>query len=285
MAKREGSTSPGEFAKKYGPWALVTGAAQGIGRAYAEALAQRAVNVAMVDLQRDLLVHVSRQIVEATGVQVQPIALDLSKRDFIRALLEQTERLSIGLLVCNAALGQEGLFLEQSLDNLLLTTEVNCNAPLILTHTFAKRMAAQGRGGIILTASGSALQGSPTFAHYAATKAYNLVLGEALWYELRAHGVDVLSFIPGPTNTPALRKRNPGLKEGVSVGPIQLPAPTAEAALRALGKGPCAARDVNFARRLAHRRRAIEQMGERFMKPKPGTRWKIKTVSSARPVW
>jgi NAD(P)-dependent dehydrogenase (short-subunit alcohol dehydrogenase family) len=134
--------------------------------------------------------------------------------------------------------------LEQNLDDLLLTTEVNCNATVILTHTFAKRMAAQGRGGIILMASGTALQGSPTFAHYAATKAHNLVFGEALWYELRAHGVDVLSFIPGPTNTPALRSQNPRLKEGVSVGPIQLPGPTAEAALRALGKGPCAARDA-----------------------------------------
>jgi short-subunit dehydrogenase len=162
--------------------------------------------------------------------------------------------------------------LEQNLDDLLLTTEVNCNATVILTHTFAKRMAAQGRGGIILMASGTALQGSPTFAHYAATKAHNLVFGEALWYELRAHGVDVLSFIPGPTNTPALRSQNPRLKEGVSVGPIQLPGPTAEAALRALGKGPCAARDANFRRRLANRRQAIEEMGERFLKPNPAAR-------------
>lgn len=272
MAKGERNASPEEFAKKYGPWALVTGAAQGIGRAYAEALAHRAVNVVMVDVQHDLLSQVSRQIAEASGVQIQPIALDLSKRDFIGALLEQTDHLSIGLVVCNAAAGQVGLFLDQNLDDLLLATEVNCNATLILTHTFAKRMAAQGRGGIILMASGTALQGSPTFAHYAATKAYNLVFGEALWYELRAHGVDVLSFIPGPTNTPALRKGNPGLKEGVSVGPIGLPGPTAEAALRALGKGPCAARDPNFTRRLANRRRAIEQMGERFLKPNPAAR-------------
>ena len=111
---------------------------------------------------------------------------------------------------------------------------------------------------MILIASGTALHGSPNYANYAATKAFNLVLGESLWFELGAHGVDVLSFVPGPTNTPGMRKSLPRLREGVEVGPIRLPGPTAEAAIRALGKRASAARQRDHASRLAARRRAAE---------------------------
>ena len=82
----------------------------------------------------------------------------------------------------------------------------------LFCHGFGAEMARRGRGGLILIASGTALQGSPRYANYAATKAFNLVLGESLWYEFREHGVDVLSFVPGPTNTPGLRRSVKGLK-------------------------------------------------------------------------
>src|SRR5262249_55197963 len=110
--------------------------------------------------------------------------------------------------------------------------------------------------------------GSPYVAHYGATKAYNLILGESLWYELRERGVDVLAFVPGPTNTPGLRRSQPKLAEGVAVGSIRLPAATAEAPRRALGRGPSATRDLRmrlriaFRTRLVSRRRAIEASGD-----------------------
>ena len=131
-------------------------------------------------------------------------------------------------------------------------------------------MVKRGKGGIILMASGTAFYGNPFVANYAATKAYNLVLGEGLWYELRQHGVDVLAYIPGPTNTPGLRKSQPKLKEGVAVGPIKLPAETAEAALNALGKAPSAARDLRMTlqialtTRLFTRRKVIQLFGDRL---------------------
>lgn len=110
----------------------------------------------------------------------------------------------------------------------------------------------------MLIASGTALQGSPGYANYAATKAFNLVLGESLWYELRDENVDVLSFVPGPTNTPGMRKSLPRLEEGVEVGPIRLPSKTAESAIEALGVRASAARERGHANRLAARRRAAE---------------------------
>jgi hypothetical protein len=120
-------------------------------------------------------------------------------------------------------------------------------------------MVERGRGGLILIASGTALQGSPNYANYAATKAFNLSLGESLHYELKQQGVDVLSYVPGPTNTPGLRSALPGLKEGVEVGPIRLAGPTAEAALKALGARASAARQPEHSRRLAARRRMAER--------------------------
>ena len=163
-------------------------------------------------------------------------------------------------MICNAAIGLEGPFLSETLENHRRAVDVNCQAALALTHHFGSEMVARGRGGLILIASGTALQGSPDYASYAATKAFNLVLGESLWYELKDRGVDVLSFVPGPTNTPGLRSSLPTLVEGVEVGPIRLPAVTAEAAIEALGKRASAARQKDHANRLAARRRAAERL-------------------------
>lgn len=62
-------------------------------------------------------------------------------------------------------------------------------------------MAAQGRGGVIIVSSQGGLRGTPYTGAYAANKAFQLVLGESLWYELRGSGVDVEVLAPGLTNT------------------------------------------------------------------------------------
>lgn len=260
------------FADKYGPWALVTGAAQGIGSAYAEALARRRLHVVLVDVQELPLRQVAEQLRRRYGVETRPLVVDLSRPGFADLIAEQTADMSVGLLVSNAALGQVGPFLNERVEDLQLAIDINCKAPALLVHMFGKQMIARGKGGIILMASGTAYHGNPFVAHYAATKAYNLILGEGLWYEFRQHGVDVLAYTPGPTNTPGLRKSVPGLREGVSVGAIKLPAEAAEAALRALGRGPSAARDLRmqlqiaFKTRVLGRRKAIEVFGDRQAK-------------------
>ncbi len=253
------------FARKYGPWALVTGAAQGLGAAFCDALAGRGLNVVLLDVQQERVAEQALAVQREHGVATLAVAADLAQRNFMEQVRERTAGLEIGLLVCNAGVGSQGLFLQQDVEYMLRQIDVNCAAPLQLAHGFGRAMAARGRGGIVFVASGSGLQGSPVFASYAASKAYDLVLGEALWYELRAAGVDVLSFIPGPTNTPGLRSAHPGLREGVATARIKLPGPTAEAALRALGRGPVAARDAALARRIGRRRQAVESMGAQFL--------------------
>ena len=63
----------------------------------------------------------------------------------------------------------------------------------MLAHFFGVKMLARRRGGMIMLSSGSAQQGTAYVANYAATKAYNRILAESLWEELRGEGIDVLA--------------------------------------------------------------------------------------------
>jgi short-subunit dehydrogenase len=225
------------FQSKYGPWALVTGAAQGLGAEFARQIAARGINLVIIDMLTDELVQVGKEIRNGTGREIITIATDLSEPQFIDIIRENTDGLDIGLLVNNAAFGPVGLFLDKNQDDKLRMVAVNVQATLILVHEFASKMVARKSGGIILLSSASALQGSAYVANYAATKAYNLILAEGLWEELREQGVDVLGFMPGITRTPAFEQSNPKL-ERIKLAPIMEAGPTVTEALEALGKGP-----------------------------------------------
>ena len=99
-------------------------------------------------------------------------------------------------------------------------------------------MALRKRGGIILMSSGTGLLGSPYYTHYAATKAYDIVLAEGLWYELKPHNVDVIACIASLTSSPAL-ENDMKSENKVSKGAfVQTPQQVAEEAVEKLGKQP-----------------------------------------------
>lgn len=256
-----------EFRERYGPWALVTGAASGIGAEFARLLAERGLQLLLLDVDEVALRGHAARLSATKGVEIVPLVEDLSRPDLLARLEPALEGREVGLLVCNAARGDLMAFRDSELATLLGTIDVNCRATVQLTHRVVPDLIERGRGGVILLASNAAYHGAPYVANYAATKAYNLVLGESLWYELAPHGVDVLAFAPGGTNTPGLRSGNPALREGETPPGIMLPGPTAEAALRALGRTPSARPDLRgrietFIRtRLCSRRRAIERVG------------------------
>lgn len=191
-----------DFHKKYGPWALIAGASEGLGAEFARTIASRGLDILLIARRQEKLDSLCNELSTSYGVQVEPLALDLATADLEAKIRAKVDDKEVGLLVYNAGLSTIGPFMEQQLDTLLEAIEVNCRGPLTLAHTLGRPMLERGRGGIVLMTSLSGFQGTALVATYAATKAFNLVLAEALWDELREGGVDVLACAAGATSTP-----------------------------------------------------------------------------------
>jgi uncharacterized protein len=222
------------FAARYGPCALVGGACQGIGLAFARALAGRGLDLVLVDVRGDLLPEVGRELGEGHGVSVNLVQLDLGERAAGERLQALAGGREIGLGIACAAIGGVGPFLSEPLEAHRQRLAVNCGGALSVAHALAGPMVARGRGGLVLVSSMAGLQGTGWVAGYAATKAFDLALAEGLWFELRPHGVDVLALVPGNTDTPGLRSSRP--RKGQE-GWMQ-PDDVAREALEALGREP-----------------------------------------------
>ena len=208
----------------------------GIGLAYAREFAARGLDVLNIAEVADPLVDVCEQIAAEHRVEVRPLVLDLGSPDLQEVLQRETAGLDVGLVVCSAARVFMGSFLDQSLEDKLALLDVNCRAALILAHEFAAPMAARGRGGIIFMSSLSGLVGTPFVTAYASSKAFEMILGEALWSELGPRGVDVLSVIAGTTRTPGFEST--GHRSGRFSPPVMEPKDVVAESLEALGRQP-----------------------------------------------
>jgi uncharacterized protein len=218
------------FTQRYGPWALVTGASDGIGNAFCHALAAQGMHLVLVARNQERLAEQALLLSRLHGIQCRVIAADLSRPEQWPKLIEQTRDLHIGLLVAAAGFGTSGPFLAASIENELDMLSVNCAAVTRMSHHFAQRFAAQGRGGIILLSSLLGFQGVARAAHYAATKSYIQSLGEGIAPELKPVGVDVLICAPGPVRSGFASRAN------LHMGFAASPQAVADAALYALGR-------------------------------------------------
>ncbi|MDA3811111.1 MAG: SDR family NAD(P)-dependent oxidoreductase [Spirochaetaceae bacterium] len=221
------------FRSQYGPWALIAGASEGLGAAYAQAIAARGLNLVLIARRQNLLKSLSEDLKKKYGIQVIIQAQDLSDltllKDFINSL-----QVEIGLLVYNAAFAPISLFQDLEEEQLLKITHVNVRAPLVLVKTLSDQMRARRRGGIILMSSLSGFQGSPKIAVYGASKAFNTILAEALWSEMKESGIDVLACCAGAVRTPGYSSAR-STKE--APGTLDAEAVLIEA-LKSLGKRP-----------------------------------------------
>jgi uncharacterized protein len=255
------------FRTRYGSWVVVAGASAGLGAEFATQLAARGLNVVLVARQADRLAELSQRLSSAYRVQLRPLPIDLSEPEAPTLIAEQTRDLDIGLLIYNAALSIIGPFLDQPLDQHLRELDTNTRAPLALAYLLGQSMRARQRGGIILMSSLSGSLGSALIANYAATKAYNQVLAEGLWDELRAHGVDVLACCASSIATPNYLASQPKRSRFNSFGTLTPEAVVTET-LNALGRQPslipgCSNRlAAFFMRRVLPRRVAIQMMGQ-----------------------
>jgi short-subunit dehydrogenase len=221
------------FPDRYGPWALVAGASAGLGERFARRLAARGLNLLLVARRADALERLAEELRAAHGVEVRAAAADLARPDLREVVGDLASGAEVGLLVYNAAASAIGPFLERPLEYQLRVLDVNCRGPLVLAHLLGGPMARRGRGGILLMASVAGGQGNPLLASYAASKAFDIVLAEGLWAELRSRGVDVLACRAGATDTPGYAASRPRAKV-----PLMDADDVARAALDALGRGP-----------------------------------------------
>jgi hypothetical protein len=224
------------FRSRYGPCALVAGAAVGLGAEWARQIAAHGLDLVLLDRDGEALGRTAGEIRAASGVQVRPVALDLARADVVETVREAVAGLEIGLLVCNAACSVVAPFLELESAQLHAMLDVNCRAPLLLAHALAPPMVRRGRGGIVLMSSLSGNVGSAQLAVYAASKAFDRVLADALWAELQPQGVDVLAVQPGSTRTPGWLASQPA--DANAALPVMEPADVVREALGALGVEP-----------------------------------------------
>lgn len=195
-----------DYRSAYGDWALVVGASEGLGEAMARDLAARGMNVAMVARGEAKLRAAAGRVASAFGVETLPIAADLGAPDVLDTLRSGLGGREVGFLIYNCAAEFGGEFLEQGLDRHLANIQVNCVAPTVLLHHFAGEMVRRRRGGIVVSSSLAGVQGLYAWVTYGASKAYEMILGEGLWYELQHHGVRATSFMIGSTYTPNFQK-------------------------------------------------------------------------------
>lgn len=221
--------------ERYGPWAVIAGGSEGMADAYARTLAAAGLNLVLIARRAEPLEALAADVRKAHRIEVRTLVLDLARPDMLARVQKITDDVDVGLLIVNAGgIGLGRAFLKQTHDELLEPIQLNAIGPALLAHHFGGKMAARRRGGIILVSSLAANAGISNIATYCGAKAFVQVFGEALWAEMRPHGVDVLVLVPPATGTPA-RARTGHSTAGVT--PVD-PAVVAQEALDNLASGP-----------------------------------------------
>jgi len=192
---------PSNLRRNYGPCAVVTGASDGIGKAFAQELAAAGFDLVLAARRHTELDALASALSVKYGVSCLVVDLDLAHADAPERLIAAANGRDVGLLVAAAGFGTSGYFADNAVADESAMIDVNCRAVAELTHFYAGRFVSRGSGGIILLSSLLAFQGVPRSANYAATKAYIQTLAEGLRRELKSKGVDVLAVAPGPVNT------------------------------------------------------------------------------------
>ncbi|HLA39703.1 MAG TPA: SDR family NAD(P)-dependent oxidoreductase [Candidatus Glassbacteria bacterium] len=194
---------------RYGRWCLVTGASAGFGVHFAHAAARDGLNLALAARRRDRLEKLAEELEADYGVQTLVIELDLARPESTARVAEALGEREIALLVLNAGFCWHGLLRDMSEDMIAQMVNTNCTSYATLARRFLPGMVERGRGALILVSSVLGFFPGPWSACYAATKAFDLMLGESLRGELRGTGVDVLNLCPGRTATEFHEVANP----------------------------------------------------------------------------
>jgi short-subunit dehydrogenase len=224
-----------EFSERYGNWALIAGAAIGLGESFCITLAKQGFNLFMIDNREEQLLDLSGKLAKKFGIQTIPFCIDLFQTDAVEQIMAKTSAVEIRLMIYVAAFSQIKKFENYSPDDLEHYININVATPVKLVHAFSNRLIEKKQsGGILLMSSLAGLLGMQYIVPYAASKAFTWNLAESLYHELKPFKIDVMACIAGATATEAYLGTNP--KYGFIKPPIQQPSEVAVLAMKKLGK-------------------------------------------------
>lgn len=184
-------------------WALITGAAGGIGLEFARLLCRDRYSVIMIDQDEERLKAQQKAISSVYGTAVETLTLDLSEKEAAPLVFDHVRKLGVTLdiLINNAGFGMYGLFSatswkrEEKMINLHITT------PTQLIKLFLPEMVERQSGKILNVSSLAGFHPGPLMCMYYSTKAYLLSFTTSVATELKGTGVNMTVLCPGITNT------------------------------------------------------------------------------------
>ncbi|XP_010478014.1 PREDICTED: very-long-chain 3-oxoacyl-CoA reductase-like protein At1g24470 [Camelina sativa] len=187
--------------KSYGSWALVTGATEGIGRAFAHELAKHGLNLILVSRNLSKLEALSNDFgQEFPHIKIKIIPFDFSSGGGYNVIEEGIKGVEVGILINNVGITYPRAMFFHETDQLTWTKilKVNLEATTWLTRSLIRPMLQRRRGAIVSISSGAAVvvPSYPLCAIYAATKAYIDALTRSLHVEYKKFGIDVQCQVP-----------------------------------------------------------------------------------------
>lgn len=204
---------PGKKLTKFGKWAIVTGATDGIGKAYAMALAKKGMSIILISRTEAKLKAVKEEIESKgySGVEVKYVVCDYSKFDdkAKKNVKDAIAGLEIGVLINNVGVSYRYpmFFHELSDDEVASLVEMNVNSTVWMTRYVLGGMVERKKGAIVNISSGSAMYTLPLLAEYSAAKSFIEKFTLALNAEYGPKGISVQCQIPFYVSTKLAKMR------------------------------------------------------------------------------
>lgn len=189
---------------------LITGASSGIGYELSKIFAKNGYNLVLVSRNKQRLEIIAKELQNQYDIQTKVIPKDLSKSSAPQELYNEVvaDGINIDVLVNNAGIGVYGEFTDASTQNHTDLIQLNITSLTMLCKLFGTDMVKNGSGRILNVSSTAAFQAGPLLSTYYASKAYVLMLSEALKNELKRNGVNVTVLCPGPTQTEFFKRND-----------------------------------------------------------------------------
>ncbi|KAK2837131.1 hypothetical protein Q5P01_014343 [Channa striata] len=194
------------FFTSMGEWAVVTGGSEGIGRAYAFALAEKGMNVVIISRTKATLDKVAKEIGDSTGQKVKVIVTDFTKENVFSEMEAQLKDLNIGVLVNNVGILPNVIpstFLDSAELDQEITNVINCNVKTMakMCKITLPGMVNRGKGVILNISSGVISIAFPLYTLYAASKVFVEIFSQGLQAEYKDKGIIIQSVAPFGVST------------------------------------------------------------------------------------